>query len=252
MRPTPRSRPSSTPADRRGRAGPRPRRGPPPTPPPVTADRCRHPSGDPAAPGVQTIGAMGSHQTTAAPATETRRRRRPAGCASTRDGPEHARLPAAVPRHLRRVRLVPDPPGVRDERPGDEPRVATRSSSASTTSRASSPTRCSASPSRNTALVRAPGARLRLPDPDHPRRADERGPPRPRPVQRPRLPAGRRPAGRRGPAVAVLLRRLADRACSTRSSAGSGIGPLPWLQDAGDGDAVDRHRGDLGRRRRRR
>ena len=28
--------------------------------------------------------------------------------------------------------------------------------------------------------------------------------------------------------------------------------PLPWLQDVGDGDAVDRHRGHLGGRRRRR
>ena len=49
----------------------------------------------------------------------------------------------------------------------------------------------------------------------------ERGPPRPRPVQRPRLPAGRGPAGRRGAAVAVLLRRRRRPACSTRSSAGS-------------------------------
>ena len=30
-----------------------------------------------------------------------------------------------------------------------------------------------------------------------------------------------------------------------------GLGPLPWLQNADDGDALDRHRGDLGRRRRR-
>ena len=71
-------------------------------------------------------------------------------------------------------------------------------------------------------VLHAAGAGVRLPDPDRPRRPDERGPPRSRPVQRAGLPAGGRPAGRRGPAVALLLRRLARPACSTRSSAGSG------------------------------
>ena len=71
-------------------------------------------------------------------------------------------------------------------------------------------------------LVRAPCAGLRLPDPDHPRGPDERGPARPRALQRPRLPAGRHPAGRVGPALAVLLRRLGRRRVQHRRSAGSG------------------------------
>ena len=57
------------------------------------------------------------------------------------------------------------------------------------------------------------------------------------------------------PVVAVLLWRFFFDACPTgvfNTILGwFGLGPLPWLQDAGDGDALDRHRGDLGGRRRR-
>ena len=67
-----------------------------------------------------------------------------------------------------------------------------------------------------------------------------------------RLPAGRGAAGRRGAAVEVLLRRAARRASSTRSSAGSASGRCRGSQNAGDGHAVARARGDLGGRRRHR
>ena len=51
-----------------------------------------------------------------------------------------------------------------------------------------------------------------------------------RAVQRARLPAGGDPARRRGPALEDVLRRELRSASSTRSSAGSGLGPYPWLQ----------------------
>ena len=98
-------------------------------------------------------------------------------------------------------------------------------------------------------LVRGPGPGVRLPGADRPRRADERGPARPRAVQRPGLPAGGRAAGRVRAAVAVLLRRIAARRVQHDPWLGR-----PWARPLaagrGHGDAVDRHRGHLGGRRR--
>ena len=78
----------------------------------------------PARPRERAIGAMGTisevaaGRTGRAPDARTRRRLR-----VTRDGLAHARVPAAVPRRVRGVRLVPDRARLRDERAGDEPRV---------------------------------------------------------------------------------------------------------------------------------
>ena len=92
---------------------------------------------------------------------------------------------------------------------------------------------------------------VRLPDPDHPRRAHERGPPRARAVQRAGVPAGRRAAGRGRPVVALLLRRVTRRRVQHDPRLGR-AGAAALAAERDDGHALDRHRGDLGRRRRRR
>ena len=86
---------------------------------------------------------------------------------------------------------------------------------------------------RNTAWFALLALRVRVPDPDHPGGADERGPQPPRAVQRPRLPARRRSR----PSSSVLLWRFFFNAAPTgvfNTILGwFGIGPLPWLQNAG-------------------
>ena len=69
-------------------------------------------------------------------------------------------------------------------------------------------------------------------------------------LQRASLPAGRRTARRVRAALEVLLRGVARRGVFNTILGWVGLGPVPWLQRRGHGHAVDRHRGDLGGRRR--
>ncbi len=149
--------------------------------------------------------------------------------------------------------MAADPPGGGDERPGDEPRSPTRCSSGSTTSREvlRDPlfveSRHATPPgSRCLALVFGYPIPLVLAVLMSEVRAVEG------PLQRPRIPAGGDAAGRRGAALEGLLRRRAQRACSTPSSGWLGVGPLPVAPVSGDGHAVAGPRGDLGRSRRHR
>ena len=158
-------------------------------------------------------------------------------------------VPAAAARGVRRVRLVPDRAGPRDERPGDEPRLRARRSSASTTSRA-----VLADPQFGTAvaqhgLVRPAGPRVRLPGADRPRGPHERGPPA-HAACTARWPTCRS-SSRRSSSV-LLWRFFYDASAHgvfNTVLGWVGLGPLPWLQSSGQRDAVDRHRGDVGGRR---
>ncbi len=249
MRPTPRSRPSWTRADRSLHPSVPLLAGPTAAPssvPPADDGAAPHPL--PALTGMRPFGCHGFH--------DGRRRRdrhdtsppRPR-LRLTREGLGTLAFLLPFLRHLRAVRLVPDAAGGRDERAGDELRV-------------SEPTfvglenfaRVLADPQfgiavRNTAWFTVLALVFGFPVPIILARADERGPARPRAVQRPGLPAGRRAAGRVRAAVAVLLRRLPARRVQHDPRLGR---PRAGPVAAGrrHGDAVDRHRGHVGGRRR--
>ena len=144
--------------------------------------------------------------------------------------------------------MVPDRPGVRDERPGDEPRHRARVRG--TRELQVRPRRSAARHRRpQHRVVRVARARGRLPAPDHPRGHHRRDPAPPGRLHRPRLPPRRHPARRGRPAVAVLLQRLADGRVQLDPRRG-GRGPDAVAPGLDDGDAVDRPRGHLGGRRR--
>ena len=131
---------------------------------------------------------------------------------------------------LRGVLVVPDRAHGDHVAAAHEPRAAGDVGRARELPQGDRTTRCSPIAVKNTAVVRRPRAHLRLPDPAHRGGADERG------------------ATRRGiysalaylpvvipPVVAVLLWKTfydaeLDRRLQHRCSAGSHLGPYPWLQ----------------------
>ena len=138
---------------------------------------------------------------------------------------------------VRALLVVADRPLGRHERAADQPRHA-----AGVRRPRQLPRRARRPAARHRraehALVRAARAGLRLPGAADPRGDHERRTPGPRPLLAARLPAGGDPARGRRAALAVLLRRRADRASSTRSSAGSASGRCPGWRTPTLGDAV--------------
>ncbi len=109
-----------------------------------------------------------------ATAQPRRLRRRSARDLGARRRSQHPGLPAADARDLRRVLLVPDRARGRDERPGDEPRRRPGFVGLDNFRYVlADPLLWTAV--QNTAVLRVPRARLRLPDPARRRGAHERG-----------------------------------------------------------------------------